>query len=219
MMIFDQFLETEISRQEAYQLLTACYSLPDDKLSKAMVAALGVLEKVYPSITGDTKIGIYDTSLENLRVDYAKLFVGPFKLLAPPYGSVYLDGQRQVMGNSTVEVQNLYQEAGLEISKNFREAPDHIAAELEFMYFLIFRENEALESGDLASSLNFLELQGSFLQEHLGAWIAAFAFNVEENAETEFYQSLAKVTKLFVQKDMANLLSTAIPILTKAVAR
>ena len=88
MMIFDQFLETEISRQEAYQLLTACYSLPDDKLSKAMVAALGVLEKVYPSITGDTKIGIYDTSLENLRVDYAKLFVGPFKLLAPPYGSV-----------------------------------------------------------------------------------------------------------------------------------
>ena len=33
-------------------------------------------------------------SEEDLLVAYAKLFVGPNELLAPPYGSVYLDGEK-----------------------------------------------------------------------------------------------------------------------------
>jgi TorA maturation chaperone TorD len=119
------------------------------------------------------------------------------------------------MGNSTLEVQSRYREAGLEMSKNFREAPDHIAAELEFMVFLIFKESEALTQSDFDTALEYLSLQAAFLQDHLGAWVAAFAFNVEENADTEFYKSLAKITKLYIQKDLANLLSTAIPTLKK----
>jgi TorA maturation chaperone TorD len=217
-MIFEQFLETEILRRDAYQLLAACYALPDENLPKANVAMMAAAEKVHPGAGSDTGLAIYDTSIESLRIDYAKLFVGPFKLLAPPYGSVYLDGQRQVMGASTIEVQKRYQEAGLEMANNFREAPDHVAAELEFMYFLIFKEIEALESENLETTLDFLKLQSAFLQDHLGAWIAAFAFNVEENAETDFYKNLARVTKLFVQKDMAQLLSETIPTIEKSAA-
>jgi TorA maturation chaperone TorD len=207
----DQHIHLENLRQETYQLLASCYAIPDEELPERKMSLMSVVGQVFSDLSSSTSIEVYDTSLETLRIDHSKLFIGPFKLLAPPYGSVYLDGQRQVMGASTIEVQNRYQEAGLELAKNFREAPDHIAAELEFMYFLIYREIEALESSDLQTALHYLKFQGAFLQDHLGAWIAAFAFNVEENAETEFYKNLAKITKLFVQKDMAKLLSTTIP--------
>ncbi|UTW70898.1 molecular chaperone TorD family protein [Anaerobacillus sp. HL2] len=36
-----------------------------------------------------------------LKVDFAKLFVGPFDVLAPPYSSVYLNEGRAVYGEST----------------------------------------------------------------------------------------------------------------------
>jgi TorA maturation chaperone TorD len=216
-MEFEQFYKFDILRGEAYQLLAACYALPNEELPKNKVALITALEKVFPGNAGVTKIEIYDTPLEDLQIDYAKLFVGPFKLLAPPYGSVYLDGQRQIMGESTVEVQKLYRKAGLEIAKTFREAPDHIAAELEFMYFLIYKEIEALEGTDWESALHCLKIQGEFLQAHLGAWVPAFSYNVEEHAETEFYKNLAKVSKLYVQRDLSSLLSSAIPKFEKLV--
>lgn len=207
----DKHIQLENLRQETYQLLAACYAIPDEDLPQKKMSLMSVVGQIYSDLSSSTSIEIYDTSLDALRVDYSKLFIGPFKLLAPPYGSVYLDGQRQVMGASTIDVQKRYQEAGLELAKNFREAPDHIAAELEFMYFLIYKDIEAFKDNDMQTVQHFLKFQGAFLQDHLGAWIAAFAFNVEENGETEFYKNLAKITKLFVQKDMAKLLSVTIP--------
>ena len=43
---------------------------------------------------------------EQMVVDYAALFVGPFELPAPPYGSVYLERSQRVMGDSTMKVMN-----------------------------------------------------------------------------------------------------------------
>ncbi len=51
--------------------------------------------------------------MEPLKVEFSKLFVGPYKLFAAPYGSVYLDDERKVMGDSTLDVKNRYREAGL----------------------------------------------------------------------------------------------------------
>ncbi|MBW1770891.1 MAG: molecular chaperone TorD family protein [Deltaproteobacteria bacterium] len=82
--------------------------------------------------------------IDDLCVDFARLFVGPYALLAPPYGSVYLDGERKVMGDSTMDVCMRYAEVGLQLADHFKEVPDHIAAELEFIYFLILKEAEAI---------------------------------------------------------------------------
>ncbi|MBM2831889.1 MAG: torD6, partial [Dehalococcoidia bacterium] len=41
------------------------------------------------------------------------LFVGPYRLLAPPYWSAYLEDARVVMGDSTMDVKNRYREEGL----------------------------------------------------------------------------------------------------------
>ncbi|GAB4545487.1 MAG: hypothetical protein Kow0063_39580 [Anaerolineae bacterium] len=159
-----------------------------------------------------------ETEIEQLRIDYARLFVGPFELLAPPYGSVYLEGKRRVMGDSTIDARSRYQEAGLDISHDVKEAPDHIAIELEFMYYLIFKEIESFENADFESAMGYLGKQQAFLEEHLGAWATEFADSVEKNAGTDFYQNLARATKVFIQNERHNLPEVSIAELSTLVA-
>ncbi len=133
--------------------------------------------------------------MTGLLVDYAKLFVGPFDLLAPPYGSVYLDEGRRVMGNSTMDVCAQYQRAGLGLTAGFKEAPDHITVELEFMYYLIHKHL-------LTDDVQYLELQATFLREHLGSWVEPFTKAMEENASRGFYRNLAHLTRLFIRAEL-----------------
>ncbi len=110
---------------------------------------------------------ILQYSNQELAVEYARLFVGPFELQAPPYGSVYLDEGRRIMGDSTIAVRKMYRDSELNISNDFKEPPDHISAELEFMYYLSFKELEALESHDDDQANFFLKNQVEFLEKFL----------------------------------------------------
>ena len=69
-----------------------------------------------------------DADLEAFKVEFSRLFVGPYEMLAAPYGSVYLEDGRRMMGDSTLDVKNRYREAGLNTAKTFKDAPDHISA-------------------------------------------------------------------------------------------
>jgi len=53
--------------------------------------------ELIPIVTEMKTLSDSKSKLEDLMVDYAKLFIGPFDLLAPPYGSIYLDGQWLLM--------------------------------------------------------------------------------------------------------------------------
>ncbi|MFP4481041.1 MAG: molecular chaperone, partial [Desulfohalobiaceae bacterium] len=65
------------------------------------------------------------SSLHRLRVDHAKLFVGPYQLAAPPFGSVYLEQRQTLMGESTQMVKELYRQAGLEMDPEYNSPADH----------------------------------------------------------------------------------------------
>ena len=185
------------------------YYLP----TPALIGKFEDLEQQMTSVCTEAMLYIKDmyeevkrvNDLGALSLDFSRLFLGPYKMHAPPYGSVYLDGERQIMGKSTLEVRNNYREAGLDISTDFRNPPDHIAAELEFMYFLIFKEIEALENSDVDTTIDYLEKQRAFLNEHLGAWVSEFAAFVEQKAESKFYRNLAKATKVFIEQHLDEL--------------
>lgn len=198
----DDLLSREKVRGDSYKLLSECYLLPSGDLTKKLTD----LEQLMNSIGAEVAKYVPGTNDdESLKIDYSKLFVGPYKLFAPPYGSIYLEGARRVMGNSTIDVRNRYREAGLDISENLKEAPDHIAVELEFMYFLIGKEIEAMENSNLESAMDYLKKQKEFLDDHLGVWVSEFTDNIEKNAETEFYRNLSRATKSFIKKDMTEL--------------
>ena len=205
----DDLLYRERARGEAYKLLAECYYLPtpgltgkltdlEQQMSGVCTEAMLYIKKMYEEIKRLD-------DLDALALDFSRLFLGPYKLHAPPYGSVYLDGERQIMGKSTLEVRNKYREAGLDVSTDFRNPPDHISAELEFMYFLILKEIEAIEDSDIDTAISLLERQRAFLREHLGAWVFDFADTVEEKAETDFYKNLARATRTFIEENFDEL--------------
>jgi TorA maturation chaperone TorD len=143
------------------------------------------------------------SDIDALRIDYSRLFIGPYRLLAPPYGSVYLENTRRIMGNSTLDVRNKYADEGLRL--DIKEAPDHIAIELEFMYYLISKEIEAALSAESIDATSYLTKQKDFLDAHLGIWVSDFSNNIAVNAETAFYRDLACQTKSFIEADLKGL--------------
>ena len=105
------------------------------------------------------------------------------------------------MGDSTLDVKNRYREAGLDTAKNFKDAPDHISAELEFMYYLIFKEIEAFSKADLDSAFGFIQKQKFFLEDHLMSWVPQFANSIIEYAENPFYPNLANAVTSFLKEN------------------
>ena len=200
---------------EAYQLLANCYYLPNHELAATLDRLDHILKIVYPQAAKYVLPMIEEIdhreNPERLEIEYAKLFLGPYGLLAPPYGSVYLENGRKVMGDSTMHAKEMYAEAGLDVAETFNDAPDHIAAELEFVYFLIFKAMEAIGHSDLESAMLYLARRRAFLQNHLAAWISDFARKVEENTETHFYRNLARATRTFIQKDLEEISESSLP--------
>lgn len=200
----EELVINERIRGDCYKLLSACFYYPgkevfiQEGLLKNLTEALKrvcphaavFLEKMEEAISHYTD--------EELLVDYSKLFVGPYELKAPPYGSVYLDKEKKVMGDSTMEVIETYSEAGLSINDDFKELPDHIAVELEFMYYLIFKETEALEKSEMDAALHFIGMQRAFLDRFLGRWVGQFCEKIKEGTDNNFYLALADCVSAFI---------------------
>ena len=183
-------------RRDIYKLLSDCYFVPDENLVQTLSSSKTLLEEAAPEFASCIP---EDHEIEGLKIDHAKLFVGPFELRAPPYGSVYLEGNRRVAGESTMDAADRYTEEGLDVC--LAEPPDHIAIELEYMYLLVFRQIEALGKSDFEASEKFRKKQQDFLMKHLGAWVFLFADKVEAGAEARFYTQLARFTKSFIETE------------------
>lgn len=194
-------------RAESYRLLAACFYPPDEtwlnqeKLFENLAGTLQVICPDAADFAGQMKNVAQHDGVQELAVEYAKLFVGPYELLAPPYGSVYLDRQKRVMGDSTMAVKKMYREYGLQLADDFKEVPDHIAVELEFMYYLIYKEIEALQQTDNKNALAFLQAQKQFVHVFLGKFVFPFCEKIQEETISKFYQALADCVSTFVRND------------------
>lgn len=180
-------------RGNTYKLLAECFQGPDEELLDLLAAVDDDLEVAVADLRAAA------TDLEALRVEYAKLFFGPFELLAPPYESTYVDDPERVMTASTAAVERAYRREGLDVDLD--EPADHVAAELEFSYVLVRSEAAALAAGDFDAAATYLQRQYDFLSAHLGRWVSEFASDVREHASTEFYRLLADETRTFVETD------------------
>lgn len=198
----EQEMQVAAAREDLCRYLAACYYEPDPAFEEeGMFAALAVAARLVDEslATRADKLGEHfrAASRDELLLDYSRLFLGPTNVLAKPYGSFWLDEQKTLMGDSTVALLDLYAEAGFEMDEEFKELPDHIAAELEFLYLLTFRENEAQAAGE--DTRQWAELRRRFLTQHLGAWATRFAGAMAAGAKSAFYRELAGLTEMFVQ--------------------
>lgn len=195
------------AREDLCRFLAACCYQPGPELAEEQVFAsmLAAAERIDADLASRARrLGeSYDAAgPEALLVDYTRLFLGPTRVLAQPYGSVWLDSAKSLMEDSTMAVVALYAEGGFEIGEDFRELPDHVAAELEFLYLLLFRENEAHRNADREALAATTLLRKRFLDEHVGSWVGPFTDAVKAGAETAFYRELAGITNRFVQAEL-----------------
>jgi TorA maturation chaperone TorD len=198
----------ERRRSDCYRLLSACFYPPDrDQLrrDRTCLDLADVLNELYP----DTEAAAHAAALQDqiaessevdLRVDHAALFVGPFALKAPPYGSIYLEANHALMGDTTLAAAARYAAAGLTVT--LHEPADHIAVELEFMHYLATLGAQAAERGDGDEAARLGDEQRCFLTEHLGAWAPAFCEAITCGAATRFYRSLAECLRAFLEAEV-----------------
>ena len=191
------------AREDLCRYLAACYYQPGPEFAEEQLfdSMLAAATRIHPALAAYAKRLGEDFSAEGyqaLLLDYTRLFLGPNHIIAKPYGSVWLEGGNTVMGESTMAVQALYQEGGFDMSEEFREVPDHVAVELEFLYLLIYRENEAVRNGEHDAREAKAALRQRFLDEHLGRWVGPFTAAVKTGAQSNFYRQLAELTHRFV---------------------
>jgi TorA maturation chaperone TorD len=125
---------------------------------------------------------------QQLMVEFARLFVGPYHVIAPPYGSYFLE-EGKLMGDSTIEVSNFYSNAGLEINDSFKDLPDHVVAELEFLLFLIHNEIQFVEKKENANFQVINSIKKEFFNKYFYSWIKSFSSVIFDNTESEFYKN------------------------------
>jgi putative dimethyl sulfoxide reductase chaperone len=197
------------ARADLCRFLAACYYQPgpeftEEKLFDSMFDCASRVDAELAARARRLGDAFRAEDLQELLVDYTQLFLGPIDAPARPYGSVWLDGRKTLMQDSTLAVLALYAEGGFEIDDGFRELPDHAAAELEFLYLLLFRQAEACRSGDAQARAHNAELQRRLLGEHLGRWVAPFTAAMQTGAQTAFYRELAALTDRVVQSEAAH---------------
>jgi putative dimethyl sulfoxide reductase chaperone len=202
-------LDKANARADLCRFLSACYYEPDaafaeERLFESMLDVARRIDPEFGELARKLGEDFAGQDLQTLLVDYTRLFLGPMQTLAAPHGSFWLSGETTLMQDSTMAVQGLYHQAGFELDEDFRETPDHIAVELEFLYLLKFRQSEAHRAGLGDILLDWQQLEQVFLANHLGAWIGPFVAAVKAGAETGFYRDLAELTERFVRTEQAN---------------
>jgi TorA maturation chaperone TorD len=200
------------TREDIYRLLAACYYSPTAALleENCCVSLADLLEGVVPDAAkyaSDAIAAGNESSLDALAVEHARLFIGPFQLVAPPYGSIYLDDVKTVMGDSTARVAAFYHSCGLHLADDFHELPDHFAVELEFMSYLAFKQREAAAAGNKDEVARSVSLQREFLVRFLMPWLEPFTSAIVNDGEAPFYQAVARCTAAFINADYTELMS------------
>ncbi|WP_165050415.1 MULTISPECIES: Tat proofreading chaperone DmsD [unclassified Adlercreutzia] len=112
--------------------------------------------------------------------EYRRLFVGPAKKAAPPWGSVYTDRECVVFGASTLELRAWMRAHGIERLGDKAEPEDHIGLMLLLMTWIADNRPELLDE---------------YLREHLLTWAGHFLSLVEREAGHPFYEGLARLAR------------------------
>jgi len=140
-------------------------------------------------------------TIEKLKGEYTYLLIGPNKLPAPPWESVYLTKERLIFQESTLKVRRSYMKYNFLPSNYPHEADDHLALELDFMVHLAKLSQEYFENEKKEKLKSVLLDQKSFLNDHLLVWIGDFAEEIQQGKTQYFYPQMANLTNQVLKKD------------------
>ncbi|EGE4654117.1 TorD/DmsD family molecular chaperone [Salmonella bongori] len=107
--------------------------------------------------------------------DFNALFVGPGKLKAAPYASVYLEEDALVMGKSTLSLREFMEDLGLSINKKNNTPDDHISYVLELAVLLLVNARKSPE---------YIEMLTRYVNYYITEWVPEYIEKIKINAQT-----------------------------------
>jgi TorA-specific chaperone len=129
-----------------------------------------------------------ESLLANLEAGYVRLFVNDRGgVAAPLYASCYEDQENpQLMGAPAVRMQKLLADLKVHMGAEVCEPPDHLAIELEVLYFLLTRDIAAGRPAVLAAAADFAT--GEMLP-----WVQAFRRHLAGEVQCRFYPLITDI--------------------------
>ena len=122
-----------------------------------------------------------DRTAEQLA--YTRLFIGSFKMEAPPYASFYLEEDHTLNGQAAAEVEAVYAQFGLELDSKEIAPPDHVRYLLAFLGLMAQRFEETGEEA-------FAQAYADFRDAYVLTWFHEFKGLVDRYAEHPYYPNL-----------------------------
>lgn len=126
-----------------------------------------------------------------VRRDFARLFIGPGHLPAPPWESVYRNEERLIFDKQTLQVRLLFRQFGMVVPTVRNEPEDHFGLEMLFVAHLCQVALEGIRTDQAYHTDIALAALDSFFREHVGAWAHTFLTDVREAAQTPYYRGLS----------------------------
>ncbi len=146
--------------------------------------------------------GLTQDGEETLAEAFQRLFIGPYALPAPPWGSVWLDKENVLFGHSMMALRHWMRGLGIESHREQNEPDDHIGTLLMLCAWLA--EQEYQQQVDELLAWHILPWSGRFLE----------VFTAEANHP--FYRALGELTSLTLAQWQQELL---IPVAQKELFR
>ena len=217
-MMMDNSLSEEIlvARALLYRFLALAFHEPGEPLIALLAnqEQLGALEAAAGAVDQFAESDAISPALNDLlrvtpppgwpvrelRVEYTRLFIGPGRMPCPPYESVY-DRQRPepdrgtVFGPSARKMEEVLSDEGLVVDLGRAELADHVAIELEFMYYLLSRA----VGGDAGPDAGYLYRSDEFLQQRLAGWLPRFGERVLKSTSHPFYRRLGSLLAALIR--------------------
>lgn len=181
--------ETRAARGGMYRLLGQLWR---EELTQTTHAQLLAVAQEFESAGGQLPQHTGET-LDQLSVDFCQLFIGPRGHL-PPYQSVWQTGA--FCGDALISARKFADLVGLERNPG-GILEDHLGVQLEVMSRILTLG----DSGDEEQQAAAVEIEREFFATHL-TWPEPLLDAVAKQAATSFYQSLAAMTKSFLQMEL-----------------
>lgn len=182
---------------------TKTMKLPPSGLLEALSRAFtypwnGLAETLEPlkAFAGTPQAAAYSHAIEGVlalgeqfpdrtaeQLAYTRLFIGSFKMEAPPYASFYLEENHTLNGNAAAEVESVFAQFGIQLDADEKAPADHLRYLLAFLGLVAARFEE---TGELA----FAETYVDFRDEYIMTWIDQFQVLVERYAEEPRYYAV-----------------------------
>lgn len=143
----------------------------------------------------------YEETIERLQYEFSRLFIGPGSPPVPLFESRYRSPDSLLMQETTIAIRYNYLSSGLVSGGPSHIPEDHLAVELEYVYYLAGETLKDFQKNDTQTMKDNLQEQRDFLQGRLD-WIAEIVARVVANSEDSIITGIVTFTRGIIQEDV-----------------